>query len=78
MKTAQLLVRNKPTHLLCLHNQDYEMQWDSDQPVFFINHEKRHGEINHMIGEMLVYSPSFDFKSVYIARQEDFDQIEMF
>jgi hypothetical protein len=77
----KLLQANKPTNIWCIHNPDYEMEWDNDDYVFYVEYDekyKNYQEINERIGEFLVYSPKFDFKSVYVGRREDFDEVEMF
>jgi hypothetical protein len=81
---TKLLVRNKPTSLICTGNPEYEIDWDRDEIVFQINADKRQRDyledmgipLNDMIGEILVWSRSFDFSTVYVARSEDFDVVE--
>jgi hypothetical protein len=82
---AQLLVRNKPTTLVCTGNIEYEMEWNSDDMLFLIdNNEKIIKELNHqgyhmhpLIPEIIVWSRSLDFSTTYVARKEDFDELEM-
>lgn len=82
----KLLQRNKPTSLTCIHNIDYDMDWDSDEIVFKVDLDKKYvkyletsGYTMHpLVPEILVYSRSFDFETVYIARAEDFDELEEF
>ena len=82
---AQLLIRNKPTTLVCTGNIDYEMEWDSDEMLFLIdNNEKIIKEVNRqgyymhpMVPEIIVWSKQLDFSTTYIARKEDFDELEM-
>lgn len=81
----QLLQRNKPTSLTCIHNIDYDMDWDSDELIFQVFSEKHwkqayeQGYRTHkLVPEILVYSKSLDFETVYIARADDFDEVEMF
>ena len=38
----QLLQRNKPTSLTCIHNIDYDMDWDSDEFLFKVNWDKKY------------------------------------
>ena len=83
---AQLLVRNKPTNLVCTGNLEYEMDWDSDDVLFLIEHDEkiltqldRDGYRMHpLVPEIIVWSKSLDFETTYIARKEDFDYLEMF
>lgn len=82
----QLLTRNKPTTLVCTGNTEYEMEWDSPEPLFLIkNNDKIVKELEdqgyHMhplVPEIIVWSKSLDFKTTYVAREEDFDYVEMF
>lgn len=82
----QLLQRNKPTTLVCTGNLEYEIEWDSDEPLFLIeNNEKiiKHLEydgyrMHPLVPEVIVWSKSLDFQTTYIARKEDFDWMEMF
>lgn len=81
----QLLVRNKPTTLVCTGNIDYEMDWDSDEPLFLINNSdkidvdlSKQGYVrNRLVPEVIVWAKSLDFGTTYIALQNDFDEIEM-
>jgi hypothetical protein len=59
------------------------MEWDSDELVFQVFSEKHwkqayeQGYMTHeLVPEILVYSRSFDFETVYIARADDFDLVE--
>ena len=61
------------------------MEWNSDELVFQVFSEKHwksaqeQGYMTHeLVPEILVYSRSFDFETVYIARADDFDEVEMF
>ena len=82
----QLLVRNKPTSLVCTYNLEYEMEWDSEEPLFLIenndkiiDHIESNGYRMHpLVPEIIVWSKSLDFQTTYIARKEDFDWMEMF
>lgn len=82
----QLLQRNKPTTLVCTSNVDYEMEWDSNEPLFLIEqNDKILGEleeqgyrIHPLVPEIIVWSKSLDFHTTYVAREEDFDYMEMF
>ncbi len=82
----QLLVRNKPTNLVCTGNLEYEMDWDSDEPIFLVKHNDKiikelevDGYRMHpLVPEIIVWSKSLDFETTYIARKEDFDELEMF
>jgi hypothetical protein len=82
----QLLVRNKSTNLICTGNIDYEMEWDSDEPLFLVEYDDkiltqldRDGYRMHpLVPEIIVWSKSLDFQTTYIARKEDFDEVEMF
>jgi hypothetical protein len=82
---AQLLIRNKPTNLVCTGNTEYEMDWDSDEMLFLIeNNDKiikeleREGYRMHpLVPEIIVWSRKLDFQTTYIAREEDFDWVEM-
>jgi hypothetical protein len=81
----KLLQRNKPTSLTCVHNIDYDMDWDSDELIFQIFGDKywkaayEQGYMTHdLVPEILVYSRKFDFETVYIAREDDFDEVEEF
>jgi len=82
----QLLQRNKPTSLTCIHNIDYDMDWDSDEYLFKVNWDKqyyKHLELagyrmHPLVEEILVYSKSLDFKTIYIARADDFNEVESF
>lgn len=82
----QLLQRNKSTTLVCTHNINYEMEWDSDEPIFLIKYDdKIIKQLEHdgyhmhpLVPEIVVWSKSLDFQTTYIARKEDFDELEMF
>lgn len=82
----QLLQRNKSTTLVCTHNIDYEMEWDSNEPIFLIKYDDKiikqlehDGYYMHpLVPEIIVWSKSLDFQTTYIARKEDFDELEMF
>ena len=82
----QLLRANKPTTLVCSGNIDYEIEWDSSEMVFLIENndkiikdaESQGYRMHPLVPEIIVYSPSFDFQTTYIARKEDFDKLEMF
>lgn len=82
----QLLQRNKPTTLVCTGNLEYEMEWDSEEPLFLIEYNdkilkelERDGYRMHpLVPEIIVWSKSLDFQTTYIARKEDFDELEMF
>lgn len=83
---AQLLKANKPTSLTCMHNLDYEMDWDSDEYLYkvdmdkrYIDHLERSGyRMHRLVPEILVWNKALDFETIYIARAEDFDEVEMF
>lgn len=80
---TQILIRNKPTTLICTGNPDHEILWDSDEMVFLIDADKKMRAyledmgipLNDIIGEIVVWSKSFDFKTTYVGRKEDFDWI---
>jgi len=82
---AQLLIRNKPTTLICTGNTEHEMEWDSDDMLFLIeNNDKilkeleRDGYHMHpLVPEIIVWGKQLDFQTTYIARKEDFDELEM-
>jgi hypothetical protein len=83
---AQLLKANKPTSLTCIHNLDHEMEWDSEEYLYkvdmsdkYINFLDRSGyRMHRMVPEILVWNKALDFETIYIARAEDFDEVEMF
>ena len=82
----QLLIRNKPTTLVCTGNIEYEMDWDSPEPLFVIKQndkilkelESDGYRMSSLVPEIIVWSKSLDFKTTYVARKEDFDEMEMF
>lgn len=82
----QLLQRNKPTSLVCTANPEYEMQWDSDEPIFLIEQDEKilkelednNYRMHPLVPEIIVWSKSLDFQTTYVARKEDFDYMEMF
>ena len=81
----KLLQANQTTTLVCVGNTDYEMEWNSDDLVFQVFSDKywneaiEQGYMTHdLVPEILVYSRKFDFETIYIARAEDFDEVEMF
>lgn len=82
----QLLQRNKPTTLICTGNPEHEMDWDSDEPIFLVEHDdkilKELDSIGYrmhpLVPEIIVWSKSLDFQTTFIARKEDFDYMEMF
>ena len=82
----QLLRANKPTTLVCTSNLEHEMEWDRDEPLFLIkNNDKIIKELetdgyrmHPLVPEIVVWSKSLDFQTTYIAREEDFDKLEMF
>jgi hypothetical protein len=77
---------NKPTTLVCTGNIEYEMEWDSLEPLFVIKQtdkiikelEGQGYRMHPSVPEVIVWSKSLDFKTTYIARKEDFDEMEMF
>lgn len=82
----QLLLNNKPTSLTCLNNTEYEMEWDSDDYLFKVDFNNKNLAVlaeqryhmHDLVSEILVWSKKLDFESVFIARAEDFDEVEMF
>ena len=82
----QLIIRNKPTNLVCTGNLDHEMDWDSTEPLFLVeNNDKIIKELENdgyrmhpLVPEIIVWGKSLDFQTTYIARKEDFDYMEMF
>lgn len=82
----QLLQRNKPTTLVCTGNLEYEMEWDSEEPLFLIEYndkiikyiEADGYRMHPLVPEIIVWGKSLDFQTTYIARKEDFDELEMF
>jgi hypothetical protein len=81
----KLLMANKPTTLVCTANTEYEMEWDSLEPLFLIeNNDKIIKELEDqnyimhpLVPEIIVWSRSLDFKTTYVARKADFDEMEM-
>jgi hypothetical protein len=81
----KLLQANKPTSLTCAQNIDYDIEWDSDEFIYQVFSDKywkaayeQGYTIHNLVPEILVYSRKFDFETVYIARADDFDEVEMF
>lgn len=82
----QLLLSNKPTSLTCLNNVEYEMEWDSNDYLFKIDFNNKNLEVlndqgyrmHDLVPEILVWGKGLDFQTVFIAREEDFDEVEMF
>jgi len=82
----QLLQRNKPTTLICTGNPEHEMDWDSDEPIFLVEHDdkilKELDSIGYrmhpLVPEIIVWGKQLDFQTTFIARKEDFDELEMF
>jgi hypothetical protein len=83
---AQLLRANKPTNLVCTGNLDHEMEWDSDEMLFLVQYDDKiikelenDGYRMHpLVPEIIVWGKQLDFQTTYIARKEDFDELEMF
>jgi hypothetical protein len=83
---AQLLRANKPTTLVCTGNLDHEMEWDSNDMLFLVEYDEkilkeleRDGYRMHpLVPEIIVWGKQLDFQTTYIARKEDFDELEMF
>jgi len=83
---AQLLRANKPTTLVCTGNLDYEMEWDSDEMLFLVEYDDKiikelenDGYRMHpLVPEIIVWGKQLDFSTTFIARKEDFDELEMF
>lgn len=83
---AQLLRRNKPTTLVCTGNTEYEINWDGDDMLFLIeNNDKILNELqldgyrmHPLVPEIIVWGRQLDFGTTYVAREEDFDYMEMF
>jgi hypothetical protein len=83
---AQLLRANKPTTLVCTGNLDHEMEWDSDEMLFLIEYDEKiikelenDGYRMHpLVPEIIVWGKQLDFSTTFIARKEDFDELEMF
>jgi hypothetical protein len=82
----QLLTNNKPTNLVCTGNLDHEIEWDSKDFLFLVEYDDKiwkyldsEGYHSHpLVPEIIVWSKSLDFQTTYIARKEDFDEVEMF
>jgi hypothetical protein len=82
----QLLKRNKPTTLACTGNLDHEVEWDSDEMLFLVEYNdkilkelERDGYRMHpLVPEIIVWGKQLDFSTTFIARKEDFDELEMF
>jgi hypothetical protein len=82
----QLLIANKPTTLVCTANTEYEMEWDSKEPLFLIKQNDKiikeleldGYRMSDLVPEVIVWGRSLDFKTTYVARKEDFDEMEMF
>ena len=82
----QLLQRNKPTTLICTGNIEYELDWDSNEPLFLVEQndkilkdmEEQGYHMHPLVPEIIVWSKSLDFETTYVARKEDFDYMEMF
>lgn len=83
---AQLLRANKPTTLVCTNNLDHEMEWDSDEMLFLVEYDDKiikelesDGYRMHpLVPEIIVWGKQLDFSTTFIARKEDFDEMEMF
>jgi hypothetical protein len=83
---AQLLRANKPTTLVCTGNLDHEMEWDSDEMLFLVEYDEKiikelenDGYRMHpLVPEIIVWGKQLDFSTTFIARKEDFDELEMF
>jgi hypothetical protein len=83
---AQLLRANKPTTLVCTNNLDHEMEWDSDEMLFLVQYDDKilkelenDGYRMHpLVPEIIVWGKQLDYQTTYIARKEDFDELEMF
>jgi len=83
---AQLLRRNKPTTLVCTGNPDHEMEWDSDDMLFLVKYDdkivKQLEEFGYRmhpaVPEIIVWGKQLDFGTTFVARKEDFDELEMF
>ena len=76
----QLVQANTDASILCIHNDEYEMIIPKGKFLFKIVSDKceQYYELNKRIGEFFVWDKSLDFQCVYIAREEDFDWVEMF
>jgi len=82
----KMLVANKPTTLVCTNNLEYEMDWDSLEHIFLVDNDSKiikelENDKYHshpLVPEVIVWSKSLDFETTYIARREDFDEVEMF
>jgi hypothetical protein len=83
---TQLLIANKATTLVCTGNLDHEMEWDSQDFLFRVDNnnkitnelESQGYRMHPLVQEIIVWSKSLDFQTTYIARKEDFDEVEMF
>jgi hypothetical protein len=62
------------------------MDWDGDEYLFKVDMDKRYTDylersgyrMHRMLPEILVWNKSLDFQTIYVARAEDFDEVEMF
>jgi hypothetical protein len=69
-----------------MHNLGYDIDWDSDEELFHVPIQNKHIVYLESLGyhmhpavpEILVWSKSLDFQTIYIARKKDFDEVEMF
>jgi hypothetical protein len=83
---AQLLRANKPTTLVCTGNLSHDMEWDSDEPLFLVEYDEKIVKqlelfgyrMNPLVPEIIVWGKQLDFQTTFIARKEDFDELEMF
>jgi hypothetical protein len=62
------------------------MEWDSDEMLFLVEYDDKiikelenDGYRMHpLVPEIIVWGKQLDFSTTFIARKEDFDELEMF
>lgn len=62
------------------------MEWDSEDMLFLVEYDdkilkelERYGYRMHpLVPEIIVWGKQLDFQTTFIARKEDFDELEMF
>lgn len=73
-----LAKRIRPAVMECIHNRDYEMTWDKNDIVFVVDSPKQleFANLSKAAGEVLLWSPKFDFQVPFIGYEDDFEIFE--
>lgn len=71
----QLAIRKHAATLECIHNREHEIVWDEDTMVFVVDNGKVTdlANISQAAGEIVLYSPRFEFQCAYVGYRSDWN-----